>query len=650
MAEDPIESAGLVDQDRIQVTPDDTLVLPLAQSSSRRADITFTVRRAVPRELARIRLPLPVPAADAVGTGELAVTGAADVELLPDLAASDGLMPMPVTEASETARPRDRPRHLFRTTLPEAVFVAERISRGREVSVSADAQIELLPAAAVIDQRFDYAVRYEAIKELNFRVPAEMSWDLDEVQATLLGTAARGDANRDAEETPLSIAATDTEGISPGARQLRIVLPQPRLGQFAVRIHHSLQASESDWTGGLLQVPLFQPVDGRIKTQTASIHTPRALAVSLDATRGGSWKSASSSLVEPGLSFQFIAETTEPLLPLLVQLVDPNLPSSTIVERVWLQSWLSGEVRQDRAAFRIRTTAPQTAIELPPQVPSDEVEVLVDSSPAELVSRAPGRITVQLPEAAEDSVGKVESNPLLHTIELRYRQAARPGLIRRHRLTPPQIVGTTALSEVYWQIVLPGDQHIVKSPTRMTQSSQWQWLSTFWGRSPALSQADLEAWSGASTQLAPVSTDNASLFTGLAPVGTIEVVSAPRWLIVLAASSAVLTAVLLWTYVPRTQRGWLLVAVAIVIAGLAIAYPGPALLLAQAAVLGVVLAAISVFVGRVSARRSRWPVTLSTGSSQRQLTPRADSLYLPPVAAAASTAPTASLGIPDSNR
>jgi hypothetical protein len=183
----------------------------------------------------------------------------------------------------------------------------------------------------------------------------------------------------------------------------------------------------------------------------------------------------------------------------------------------------------------------------------------------------------------------------------------------------------------------------------MTSASQWQWLGSFVGRRPVLSQADLEEWSGAAAQLAPVATDNEYLFTGLAPVSTIEVITAPRWLIVLAASSLVLMMVLVWTFVPRAQRGWIVVGLALVIAGLTIAFPAPALLLAQASVLGIVAAAISVLIARMGRRRARWPVTLSSGSSQRQLTPRGDSILMPSVAVA-STAPTAPLGIPDSER
>ncbi len=650
LTEDAIESGGLVDQDRIQVAPDDTLVFPLAQSSSRRAEITFTLRRALERDRKRVRLPLPVPLADSLGTGELVITGAAEVELLPDLAASTGLTPTPVTEAVDAASDDHTTRHRFRTSIPKAVFVADRVSRTREVTAKAAVQVDIQPDEAHVDQRFDFVVRYEPIKELHFEIPSEFSFNPDQTEVVLLSNAGRGQEVR---ETPLSFMPTenDTEGLAPAARQLRVALPQPRLGNFVVRIRYQVPSPYDDWDGDW-SLPLFEPVDGNITDQIATVRTPRTLAVALDTVAPAStWKQAepTSDAAGDGAAHQYVAERSESALPLLLRAVDPNLPSSTIVERVWLQTWLSGDARQDRVAFRFRTTASQTTIELPPQVPPDEVEVLVDGRPAELLSRGSGRILVRPPQspAGQDQIAVPEAE--LHTLELRYRQPARPGLVRRHRLTPPQIVGTTALSEVYWQIVLPGDQHIIRSPARMTCAGRWQWLGSFWGRRPIMSQANLEKWSGASSQLGPAAADSQHLFTGLAPVSTIEVITAPRWLIVLAASSAVLVVLLLWVYLPRTQRGRLLVGGAVVIAALAAAFPAPALLLAQAAAVGVVVAAISVLIARAAARPARWPVTISSGSSQRQSMSRGDSRLMSPVAAA-STAPTSPLAIPESER
>jgi hypothetical protein len=216
-------------------------------------------------------------------------------------------------------------------------------------------------------------------------------------------------------------------------------------------------------------------------------------------------------------------------------------------------------------------------------------------------------------------------------------------------MTPHQVVGTTALSEVYWHVVLPADKHLIRSPAAMTEAGTWQWLNSFWGRRPARSQGELEAWVGASSQLAPSAAQNEYLFTGLAPVSTMDFVVAPRWLIVLVSSSGILGLTLGCVYVPAMRGRWMLGALACLLAGLALTFPTAALLLAQASALGLVSAVIAVCLARLVARPGPWGVIVPASGSHRQATPRPDALVMPPVAAAASTSPTVPLRVPESN-
>ena len=52
----------------------------------------------------------------------------------------------------------------------------------------------------------------------------------------------------------------------------------------------------------------------------------------------------------------------------------------------------------------------------------------------------------------------------------------------RKNFTPPQLVGSSTLCEIYWQIVLPGDRHIVRTPAQLAPVDPWQWLEVFSGR------------------------------------------------------------------------------------------------------------------------------------------------------------------------
>ncbi len=652
---EPVESGGLVDQDRVAVSDTGTLSLPLAQASTRKAEVAFSLRRALDRDASKIQLSLPVPLADSVATGELTVRTNTETELLPDLTGSTGLAASPAREASSPPNPDAGVELHFRSLLPNAVFAANRANRSREESAQITAQIDIAPDTVQLDQRLEYMVRYEPVKELILEITNDLPIDEEGVEVALL-TPASGNSDLIEQRTPLRFepVVDENEPTATGARRLRATLPQPRVGKFAVAVRYQISRPQSSVTGNALQVPLFSPVDAHVTSQLATVHAPRGMFVSLGQNAdASSWKSSDphQKKTSGNSGYEFATDRGEFMLPLIVSAADSNAPSTTIVDRVWLQTWLSGGREQDRAAFRLRTSNPQATVELPPEASTGEVEVLVDGRIAEVSGRAAGRIVVRLPRETSNGGDTATAEPTTHTLEIRFRQAIQQPLIARHRLVPPQIDGTTELSQIYWQIILPSDEHIVESPEQLVSASQWQWLGAFWGRRPVMSQVDLEKWVGASSQLAPTIAENQYLFTGLLPVSSIAIVTAPRWLVVLLASSSILILLAGWLYLPLRARPWMLVALSVVIAAMAITYPTAARLIAQAAAIGVVLAPVSMLISRLLSRPSRRQLAPSiTSSSQRAMTPRSDSIAMPPVVAGASTSPTVSLRTSDSNR
>src|SRR5262249_29379398 len=148
---------------------------------------------------------------DSVGTGELVVRAASDIELLPDLATSVGLTAAPAQQASDAATAESGTELRFRTLLPAATFVADRSNRPREISTQTTTQVELSQDAAQVEQRIDYFVQFEPTSELVFEVPLDMSPDVDKLEISLLTTSSGTDAKQDEQGTPLHLTPSEDE-------------------------------------------------------------------------------------------------------------------------------------------------------------------------------------------------------------------------------------------------------------------------------------------------------------------------------------------------------------------------------------------------------------------------------------------------------
>jgi hypothetical protein len=134
-------------------------------------------------------------------------------------------------------------------------------------------------------------------------------------------------------------------------------------------------------------------------------------------------------------------------------------------------------------------------------------------------------------------------------------------------------------------------------------------------------------------------------------VASIEIVVAPRWLIVLAASACVLATVLTWLFVPAVRRPWAAIVAAALIAALAVAYPEPAILLAQASVVGWIAATIAVALKRRTGDLTVRQPSPTAGSTNLRFRPlsRPESVISPAVPAASGT-PAASRGTSEAER
>ncbi len=208
------------------------------------------------------------------------------------------------------------------------------------------------------------------------------------------------------------------------------------------------------------------------------------------------------------------------------------------------------------------------------------------------------------------------------------------------QLPLPRVGGGAWAGQMYWQLLLPAEEHLLTAPPGFTGEYVWRWNDFYYGRQPVMDQADLESWVGLpQTASAPAEAGmNSYLFSTLRWNDSCEIFTVGRSMIVLIASAAALLAGLALIYIRAARHPVVLLTATILLAGGAMLQSELALLAAQAAVLGLVLSLLALVLRQwLSAEQ---PVALPEASSAATMSlhvPRPSELSAPIAAAPGSS-------------
>jgi hypothetical protein len=203
-----------------------------------------------------------------------------------------------------------------------------------------------------------------------------------------------------------------------------------------------------------------------------------------------------------------------------------------------------------------------------------------------------------------------------HILELRYQFDDRSNRLSTIEADLPRFNSNVWVRRMYWQLVLPQDQHLLSAAAELTPEFTWVWSGLFWTRQAPLDQAELEEWSSAARETPLPEKTNRYLFSVAGNPARITVRTAERGQIVLLASLGALIVGLLLIYVPAARRPTTLLAAGVSLLAFAAWNADLALLLAQASFLGLALALLAGYLERiVTRRRNRAMVVRSSGSS-----------------------------------
>jgi hypothetical protein len=578
---DEVGPDNLVAVDGVAVNDAQVLSIPLLQPSTGLLEVRVRAHRAIAANAKSLRLPLPQPKANSLAPALLAVVAADNVELTPGKAMV-GLTRE--SAALQITLPEHQQEPLFyRGEGARLEFAAGFRVHPQSISVAVASQVSLDEHAATVEQKLVYTIAHQPADHFTLEVPQELAGaDGLEIQhdgKNLAATAADADEARPSAATVPMRFALPRACIGLCELAVRYPLPNPQLVPNRRR---------------MLEVPLVMPSQANLTSNKLSVTAPPAIHVE---PQPGPWSVQGNSPGQPARrGWQLAADRRAERIQLAVRLEAVEGSDPIVVDRAWVQTWLDAFARQDRAVFRFTSNRKELQLLMPAGAALSQMPLLLDGK--RVTGQAVGEDRLVIPLSGDANLRE-------HLLELQYHfPDPRPprGLLS---FKLPRLGQDVWIRRLYWQLVLPPDEHVIAGPAGFTGEFTWDWHGYGWGRKPLLEQSDLETWTAASHRTPLPEKTNRYLYSALGSVEECEVRTAGRPWIVLAASGAALVAGLLLIYVPAVRRPGTLLAAAMGLLCVGILYPEPTLLLSQAASLGAVLTLLAGILQRGVARRRR---------------------------------------------
>jgi hypothetical protein len=378
---------------------------------------------------------------------------------------------------------------------------------------------------------------------------------------------------------------------------VRVTLPSPQLGTCDLQVRYSIPTAKLPPNASVDRpIPLVMPAEGELAGNDLYVTAPQGVEVQLRQKSAWSRPEEAGDWHQRHNGVHLASGDRQGEVVLRVRQRDRG---ATVVERAWIQTLLAVAGRRERAVFCVSTRQNELELILPTEVDAQRMQAWLgpeapeDREPVKVQSTPEGRLVVPLPPVSE---------PRRLWLEIRYDfddpRAGAGGV----SVGLPGLGGDVTVRRIYWELLLPPSEHVIVMPGDLTAEIRWGWNGLFWGRNAVKDESELAAWSGADPRYAMPKGANRYLFSSLGAIRRCELRTASRWLIVLIASTAVLTAGLLLIYVPASRHPALLLVAGVVMIGISALFPEPALLTLQAAGLGMAMALLAALLYRTLSR------------------------------------------------
>lgn len=549
------------------------LVLPLrSRAVAGEIEIRLQAHKLLPEGTTDLSFSLPRPLADVVTPASVIVVPSDNVELTPKAREIVGLV-ADSQPPGVSLSPRQQPPLVYRDRGAggEGRFVGQSQIRTRQMTVAAAARVQFSRQTAQVDQKLSYRILYEPQRTFRLQVP--------------LSVLARGDMKvlLGSEVIPF-IPLTDSDSESSRLARVQVTVPAPQIGPCELAVQYTLpMPSVAAGEPATMAIPLVIPdeeVDQAGLGQTISAQWDETLHVELaasgsagavgpvmEANSRGELRATSSALSS---EWRFQLRTS-----------DPAQGSRLTVSKMWVQTLLLEGLRQERVAWRVSTGGAALRIVLPPRAEDDQVAINKQGA----AGRREGNVlVVPVTPSADDlvvevwySVPQPEAGPLASLASL----------------TPPTIEGAGQVRHCYWQVSLPGREHLLLEPAGFTPELAWMWRGSFWERMGTLDQPALERWVGASSQTPVPLEMNTYLFSAFRSPSSMNLLVLHRSVVLWSVGGLVLVVGLALLNVRGLRRPSFVLALAVMLAAAGLSWPTSALLVAQGSSVAILILLLS---------------------------------------------------------
>lgn len=434
-------------------------------------------------------------------------------------------------------------------------------------------------------------------------------------------------------------------------RRLVSLADAPKIGSCVVSLQYEGETLEFDSTSTRrFHVNLTQPENGSLLSNELTLYAPPGVVLEYVEKPKRFWRLEESGRAPDGrTTFRRFASATQEFGATFGGFLNANDNlGPVVVDRAWLQTWLSDDARVDRVAYRLSGYRDRLAIRLPDGVRQDRVAVSLDGVPFANVADAKNglfadarTLVVPIAESARDrdyvleisyvvqanasgdsasSASSVASSkPNANRLEMRFPRFVR--LPNDDSPTDSNADDGAAsrdatddsiwVRRAYWQILTPFNRHIAVDPSDWTPEYVLRrdgFLGSY-RRVASTSQAELCDWIGVSER-EPIPLEvNSYLFSGFGQPERSRLLVLNRALLILLGGGAALATGLGLLYFPFLRSRSALFVFALTTTALVALRPYLAFLFLQTTVFGVLLtlaaALLAKFFGRKDAKTQK---------------------------------------------